>query len=101
MPFTVPFVIFGISGISGIMYGSIIRHQLIIDSCMPVANTTIGFPPEMLVEIDEEADDYNMSRAEYVRHLVRQAHDSPFDEPDAVLTQDGHEEIEKRKQGAA
>ena len=69
---------------------------------MPVANTTIGFPPEMLVEIDEHADKNNMSRAEYIRHCVRQAHDTPFDEPRGTLTRDGHENIdEDRTKGAA
>ncbi|ACV46604.1 hypothetical protein [Halomicrobium mukohataei] len=69
---------------------------------MPVANTTIGFPPEMLVEIDDHADENNMSRAEYVRHCVRQAHDTPFDEPRGTLTKDEHENIEdRRSEGAA
>jgi len=69
---------------------------------MPVANTTIGFPPEMLVDIDDHADENNMSRAEYVRHCVRQAHDTPFEEPRGTLVRDGNGSIEDaQNEGAA
>jgi len=68
---------------------------------MPHANVTVGMDPSMLVKVEEEADRHNMSRAEYVRHLVRQAHDSPFDEPDTVLCKDENGENARRQTGAA
>jgi len=68
---------------------------------MPHANVTVGMPPAMLVEVEEQADELDMSRAEYIRHLVRQAHDSPFETPDSVLTRDGHESVDESETGAA
>jgi len=69
---------------------------------MPVANVTIGFKPDMLVDIDDHAKENNMSRAEYVRHCVRQAHDTPFEKPRGTLTRDGHESIDdNQNEGAA
>jgi hypothetical protein len=56
--------------------------------------------PSMLVKVEEEADKHDMSRAEYIRHLVRQAHDSPFDEPETVLCRDGNGEV-RQNEGAA
>lgn len=47
-------------------------------------NVTIAMPPEMVTEVDEEAEAREMSRAEYVRHLIRQAEDSPFEKPTAL-----------------
>ncbi len=47
-------------------------------------NVTIAMPPEMVTEVDDEADARGMSRAEYVRHLIRQAEDSPFEKPTAL-----------------
>lgn len=55
--------------------------------CMAISvNVTIAMPPEMVETIDKEADRHDMSRAQYVRHLVQQARDSPFDEPDLRLS---------------
>nr|WP_264371812.1 ribbon-helix-helix domain-containing protein [Haloferax massiliensis] len=44
-------------------------------------------PPEMVEKVDEQSKNHGMSRAEYVRHLIQQAPDSPFDEPDLRLTE--------------
>ncbi len=68
---------------------------------MPHANVTVGMEPTMLVEVENEAEKHDMSRAEYIRHLIRQAHDSPFDEPDTVLCRDENGSTEEPKTGAA
>ncbi|SFR37236.1 Ribbon-helix-helix protein, copG family [Halogeometricum rufum] len=49
-------------------------------------NVTISMPPEMVEKIDEQAKNHGMSRAEYVRHLAREAPSSPFDAPAQELT---------------
>lgn len=46
---------------------------------MVSVNVTVSMPPEMLEDIEQEADARGMSRAQYLRHLIRQADDSPFD----------------------
>jgi hypothetical protein len=70
---------------------------LFTDSRMALSvNVTIAMPPEMVSDIDDEADAHGMSRAEYVRHLIRQADDSPFDRPSGGLGTD-----EESKKGAA
>ena len=68
---------------------------------MPHANVTVGMEPSMLATIEEERERHGMSRAEYVRHLVRQAHDSPFDQPDTVLCADENGRTDESKTGAA
>ncbi|WP_410765779.1 ribbon-helix-helix domain-containing protein [Haloferax sp. DFSO60] len=50
-------------------------------------NVTISMPPEMVEKIDGQSRSHGMSRAQYVRHLIQQAPDSPFDEPDLQLNQ--------------
>ncbi|UXF51050.1 MAG: hypothetical protein HQRvContig05_22 [Haloquadratum phage sp.] len=49
-------------------------------------NVTINMPMEMVDDVTEQAESHDMSRAEYVRHLIRQAEDSPFDVPAERLT---------------
>jgi len=56
--------------------------------------------PSMLEQIDEEAKKHGMSRSEYIRHCVRQAMDSPFDEPETVLCRDENGDV-LREEGAA
>jgi hypothetical protein len=70
---------------------------------MPHANVTVGMPPGMIVDVEEEAKKHDMSRAEYIRHLIRQAHDSPFDTPETVLCKDenGQNRADSQKEGAA
>jgi len=71
---------------------------------MPHVSVTLGMEPAMLTQIDEEARRHDMSRSEYMRHLVRQAMDSPFDEPDTVLCKDENYENgenARRNKGAA
>jgi len=51
---------------------------------MVSVNVTIAMPPEMLEDIDDAAEAHGMSRAMYVRHLIRQAEESPFDTPTAL-----------------
>ncbi|TVT89078.1 ribbon-helix-helix domain-containing protein [Haloferax volcanii] len=51
-------------------------------------NVSISMPPEMLKKIDENARFHGESRAAYVRHLIQQAPDSPFDAPDHRLTEE-------------
>ncbi|MFC7131642.1 MULTISPECIES: CopG family transcriptional regulator [Salinibaculum] len=52
---------------------------------MVTVNITVGMTPEMLEDVDREADNADMSRAEYIRHCIRQAEDSPFDTPEKTL----------------
>lgn len=69
---------------------------------MPHANVTVGMEPAMLTDIEEEARKHQMSRAEYIRHLIRQAHDSPFDAPETTLVKDeNYENGDRRQEGAA
>jgi hypothetical protein len=68
---------------------------------MPHANVTVGMEPAMLADIEEERKRHGMSRAEYIRHLIRQAHDSPFDTPNTVLCSDENERTEQSETGAA
>lgn len=68
---------------------------------MPHANVTVGMEPSMLATIEDERERHGMSRAEYIRHLVRQAHDSPFDRPDTVLCTDENGRTDESKTGAA
>jgi len=87
-----------------IYYGTltILSAAYSVIHAMPVANTTIGFKPEMLVKIDDHADELEMSRAEYVRFCVRKCQDTPFDEPRGTLARDGHGSIEEsQNEGAA
>ncbi|WP_261372773.1 ribbon-helix-helix domain-containing protein [Haloferax volcanii] len=48
---------------------------------------TVSVPPEMVEKLNEQAREHGMSRAEYVRHLIQQAPDSPFSVPELELTQ--------------
>lgn len=57
--------------------------------------------PAMLMQIEEEKDRHNMSRAEYIRHCIRQATDSPFDTPETVLCRDENGSIDESETGAA
>jgi len=67
---------------------------------MPHANVTVGMEPSMLSDIEEERERHGMSRAEYIRHCVRQAEDSPFERPETVLCSDENGE-NSPKEGAA
>ncbi|WP_435349016.1 ribbon-helix-helix domain-containing protein [Haloarchaeobius sp. HRN-SO-5] len=58
------------------------------------ANVTIAMPIEMVQKADEQAELHGMSRAEYIRHLIRQADDSPFETPQLRLS-DEAEEVDK------
>jgi len=62
-------------------------------------NVTVNMAPEMLADIDEEKDAQDMSRAEYIRHCIRQADDSPFEVPASVSTQRTNET--ESKEGTA
>jgi 3-methyladenine DNA glycosylase/8-oxoguanine DNA glycosylase len=66
---------------------------------MPHANVTVGMEPSMLAKIEEEKEKHDMSRAEYIRHCVRQAQDSPFEIPETTLCTD-EQASEERKKGA-
>lgn len=43
---------------------------------------TVSMPTEMDEQIAEEAEKYGMSYSQYVRSILRQATETPFDEPD-------------------
>lgn len=65
---------------------------------MVSVNVTFSMTPEMLEDVDDTADDLGMSRAEYLRHLVRQAPDSSFECPESLFEQNA--DIENQE-GAA
>lgn len=65
---------------------------------MASINVTVNMPPEMLEDIDDEAEALGKSRAEYIRHCVRQAPDSTFECPPSVAEESTDAEI---KEGAA
>jgi len=48
-------------------------------------NLTLGVTPEMAEEIEDEANSRGMSRNEYLRHLIRESPNSPFDGPENSL----------------
>jgi len=48
---------------------------------MPAAQVSVSMQMEMLETLDELATKHNITRAETVRHLIRQAEDSPFEPP--------------------
>ena len=62
---------------------------------------TISMPMEMVETIDEQATQHNMSRAAYMRHLARQAEDSPFAQPSERLYADQNTEVNEDFEGAA
>lgn len=64
-------------------------------------NVTVSMQMEMVDSIEEEAERLGMSRAEYIRHCVRQAEDSPFECPDTVLCTDENHESSENAEGAA
>lgn len=64
---------------------------------MATVNVTVNMTPEMLADIDESAESHEMSRAQWIRHCIRQAEDSPFDTPEQTL----REESESTEKGAA
>ncbi|GGC53141.1 MULTISPECIES: ribbon-helix-helix domain-containing protein [Haloferax] len=47
---------------------------------------SVSMPIEMVDDIEEIAKVHKMSRAGYIRHLIRQAPDSPFRVPEHKLT---------------
>lgn len=49
-------------------------------------NMSINMPPEMAEDVDDQAESHDMSHAEYVRFLVRQADDSPFARPEQQIS---------------
>jgi hypothetical protein len=57
--------------------------------------------PSMLADIEEERKRHGMSRAEYIRHCIRQARDSPFEVPETVLCTDENRRVEESETGAA
>jgi len=50
---------------------------------MATVNVTVGMPPEMLEEIDDEAEARGWSRARTIRFYIEQADESPFEKPRA------------------
>ena len=59
---------------------------------------SVNMPHEMLKDIDSVVQDSEMSRAEYIRHCVRQAQDSPFEVPPSIELKTSEAES---KEGAA
>jgi len=62
---------------------------------------TISMPMEMVEAIDDQAEQHGFSRAAYIRHLAKQAEDSPFESPDTVLCVDENGELNDNVEGAA
>ncbi|NLV09367.1 CopG family transcriptional regulator [Halomicrobium mukohataei] len=63
-------------------------------------SVSISMPIEMDEKIAEEAERHEMDYSPYVRHLIQQALDSPFEQPNEVLCKDENGEI-SRNEGAA
>jgi Arc/MetJ-type ribon-helix-helix transcriptional regulator len=49
-------------------------------------NVTVNMPMEMVDDVTVQAEEHGMSRAEYIRFLIRQADDSPFAVPEQTLS---------------
>ena len=49
-------------------------------------------PVEMDEDIQREAEEHDMGYSQYVRHVIRQATDSPFECPEQVLYRDENHE---------
>nr|WP_231896265.1 CopG family transcriptional regulator [Haloferax sp. BAB-2207] len=47
---------------------------------------TVAVPPETVEKLNDRAREHGMSRSAYVRHLINQAPDSPFETPELQLT---------------
>ncbi len=58
-------------------------------------------PLEMDQDIQREAERHEMGYSEYVRHIIRQATDSPFECPETVLCTDENHRTEESEKGAA
>lgn len=54
---------------------------------MATVNVTVGMTPEMLAKIDSHTEEFDMSRAEWIRHCIRQAEDSPFECPENSIAE--------------
>jgi len=59
-------------------------------------------PLEMVNKLDEMAQANDMSRAQMIRHLIRNAEETPFDPPENTVTCiDENGSTQERKTGAA
>lgn len=67
---------------------------------MASVNVTVNMPPEMLGDIDDEAEKLDMSRARYIRAAVREANSTPFSSADVDLVVDDSDVEEAQKGGA-
>ncbi len=54
---------------------------------MASVNVTVNMPPEMLADVDQGAEENDMSRAQYIRHAIREADSTPFDTPEETLAE--------------
>jgi metal-responsive CopG/Arc/MetJ family transcriptional regulator len=54
-------------------------------------NFSISMPADMAETLDDLADKHDLSRSECVRHLLREAESSPFDQPYTRLSEDESE----------
>jgi hypothetical protein len=55
-------------------------------------SVSISMPVEMDEDIQREAEEHDMGYSQYVRHVIRQATDSPFECPEQVLYRDENHE---------
>lgn len=67
---------------------------------MVSVNVTVNMPPEMLEDIDEEADKLRISRTRYIRGAIRNCTETPFD-PDDIDLQVDDSDVEEAQKGAA
>lgn len=61
---------------------------------------SVSMPPEMADQIDEEAKKHGMKTAEYVRQVLREHENTPFENRDTVIGVDENH-ADGRKEGAA
>jgi len=62
---------------------------------------SVSMPPEMADQIDEEAKKHGMKTAEYVRQVLREHENTPFENSSTVIGVDENRAEDRRKEGAA
>jgi len=63
---------------------------------------SVSMPPEMADQIDDEAKKHGMKTAEYVRQVLREHENTPFEKTNTVIGVDENSPEERRQnEGAA
>lgn len=62
---------------------------------------SVSMPPEMADQIDAEAEKHGMKTAEYVRQVLREHENTPFENANTVIGVDENGEKLRDEKGAA